>query len=149
MGVNYRSPSFSYPVPSSSTLIAPSLQFQPFPFLLVVISPSTPPRRFGGTALSPAKLTDSRKSWRRPNTLGPLPTFAKVGVDASHGSHRALVPMLLASMSVKQLHDKSINDTARIAYTTGVCVMTRCLSVPSCALARGGFATEGPGCWEI
>ena len=37
----------------------------------------------------------------------------------SHGSHRALVPMLLASMSVKQLHDKSINDTARIAYTTG------------------------------
>ena len=108
MGVNYRPPSFSYPVPSSSTLIAPSLQFQPFPFLLVVISPSTPPRRFGGTALScpycPAKLTDSRKSWRRPNTLGPLRAFSKVGGDMSHGSHRALLPMLLASMSATGTH---------------------------------------------
>ena len=73
----YRSPIFSSFIPSSSTLIAPPLQLQPFPFLLLLSSPSRliPATRFGGSALSspysPAKMTDSCKRWRGPNTLGP------------------------------------------------------------------------------
>ena len=31
-------------------------------------------------------------SWRRPNTLGPRDL--QVGEDPSHGSHRAVAPML-------------------------------------------------------
>ena len=39
------------------------------------------------------KITASCRSWRGPNTLGPVPVISNVGGYASHGSHRAVAPI--------------------------------------------------------
>jgi len=86
--VNTDRPSFSFFIPFSSTVIAPPLQFQPFPSLLLWSFPLY--FQLGGSPYSPAKMTTSRKV--DGDQLNVVPTFSKVGRDASHGSHGAAAP---------------------------------------------------------
>ena len=89
--VDYRSPLSSF-ILSPSTLIAPPLQFQPFPFLFLFPLPLNV--RLGKALYAPHI---AEQKWQQVAKVGEdsaqlVLTFSEVGGDASHESHKAFAP---------------------------------------------------------